>query len=193
MNVYFNGIAAPLLSASLNEIDAVVPFENLDPVEFPTSTVAILKNGVEIDGSPVPVAAVAPALYADSLGCLTSFNADGTVNSAVHPAALGSSILVFGEGAGQMSPAVTGAIGNGQSRILGSVGAFLFPARISWHGLSGHCGRTDSLCGRCSGYVEGVFELQIMLPASFGIGQQKLQVGVGGVGATYCIWLKNVN
>ncbi len=46
--------------ASATQIEAVVPFENLDPVEFPTSTVAILKNGVEIDGPPVPVAAVAP-------------------------------------------------------------------------------------------------------------------------------------
>ncbi len=30
VNVYFNGIAAPLLSVSPNEIDAVVPFENMD-------------------------------------------------------------------------------------------------------------------------------------------------------------------
>ncbi len=55
VNVYFNGIAAPLLSVSANQIEAVVPFENLDPVEFPTSTVVILKNGSEIVGSPVPV------------------------------------------------------------------------------------------------------------------------------------------
>ncbi len=145
-------------------------------MEFPTSTVAILKNGVEIDGAPVPVAAAAPALYADSLGCLTSFNADGTVNSAAHPAALGSSILVFGEGAGLMSPAVTGAIGNGQSRILGSAAASLYLPGFPGMGFPVTAPASILYAGDVPGYVEGVFELQIMLPASFGIGQQKLQV-----------------
>ncbi len=102
VNVYFNGIAAPLLSVSANRrLEAVVPFENLDPVEFPTSTVVILNNGSEIVGSPLPVSRRRVfASHRDSNGCLSAFNSYGTLNSSKNPAALGSFIAIFGEGAG---------------------------------------------------------------------------------------------
>ncbi len=61
----------------------------------------------------------------DTHGCISGFNSDGTLNSSANPAALGWPIAIFGEGAGQMSPAVTGGIGNGKSQIVAPVTALL--------------------------------------------------------------------
>ena len=108
VSVYFNGIAAPILYASRNQINAVVPFELAGAS---ASTVVVLKDGVRLDGPTVVARDVAPAVVTTSEGCVAAINSDGFPNSAAHPAALGSAISVFGEGAGRTTAAVTGAIG----------------------------------------------------------------------------------
>ena len=199
VNVYFNGIAAPLLSASSTQIEAVVPFENLDPVEFPTSTVAILKNGVEIDSPPVPVVAVAPVLLADAQGCISGFNSDGTLNNAANPAALGSFIVIFGEGAGLMNPAITGGIGNGQSQIVAPVTAVLVDPtppsifRADGPGPIQSQPAATLYAGDTPGLVEGIFQLDLLLPSSFRIGQERLSVHIGSSILTPCVWVKPAN
>jgi uncharacterized protein (TIGR03437 family) len=197
VNVYFNGIAAPLLSVSATQIEAVVPFENLDPVEFPTSTVAILKNGQEIDGPPMPVVPVAPVLLTDTKGCVSGFNSDGTLNGSAHPAMLGTFIAIFGEGAGRMNPAITGGIGNGQSHIVASVtaiarngGPFSPPLDTTVIAL---------YAGDVPGFVEGLFQLNLLLPGSLPVLvpaaglQTGLQVVLGGTPLNTCVWVKPAN
>ncbi len=199
VNLYFNGIAAPLLSVSSNQIEAVVPFENLNPVEFPTSTVAILKNGMEIDGPPVPVAATASALLMDSQGCISGFNSDGTLNTQANPATLGSFVAIFGEGAGLMSPAVTGGIGNGQSRILAASAANLSGPSLEAVGVGPLTPPLTILyAGDVPGFVEGLFEMNLQLPTSyamgtFSTGQEQINVTIGNSTVFACVWLKPAN
>lgn len=103
--VYFNGIAAPILLAQYNQINTVVPFQ-VAPGQ--SVNVQVHSN----DG--ISNLATLPAIEQDSwiFGNLDqsgqefafAINEDGTVNSAAHPAKPNSVVTIFVNGAGRLTP-----------------------------------------------------------------------------------------
>ncbi|HEY1497289.1 MAG TPA: SBBP repeat-containing protein, partial [Candidatus Solibacter sp.] len=102
--VLFDGVAAPLLMVSGNQINAIVP----SPVRFRAQTVM----QVEVAGKLLPaqtldVALSSPAVFTvngTGTGWAAALNQDGTVNSPANPAARGSVVWLFANSAGPWQP-----------------------------------------------------------------------------------------
>ena len=98
--VLFDGIPAPMLSAQLSQIVAIVPYG----VAGKTSVqIKVEHNGQTSSAMTVPVTDASPAIFTDQplgKGSPVIQNADGSPNSAANPARKGSIItfLVTGEG-----------------------------------------------------------------------------------------------
>ena len=108
--VLFDGKPAPLLYASANQINTIVPYEvtgNLTQIE-------VQNNGGPTIAWGVPVAPSAPGIFtgdSTGIGQAAVLNQDGSVNSASNPAARGSVIQIFATREGVTVPAgVTASI-----------------------------------------------------------------------------------
>ncbi|HEY7390445.1 MAG TPA: hypothetical protein VH640_18150 [Bryobacteraceae bacterium] len=97
--VTFNGVPAPLLYYSSNQINAIVPYE----VAGQASVNIVVTHYGQTVPFPVPVKDTAPGIFTASqngTGQGAILNADGTLNSASNPAPKGSAITLFATGAG---------------------------------------------------------------------------------------------
>ena len=104
-SVTFDAMAAPLLYAGANQINAIVPFG----VAAKTSTqIVVTVNGISSPAAVEAVAASAPGIYSIDMsgtGQAAALNQDGTVNSASNPAARGSVVSFWITGAGLLNEA----------------------------------------------------------------------------------------
>jgi uncharacterized protein (TIGR03437 family) len=101
--VLFDSVAAPLLFASPNQINTVVPFG----VAAPGTKVQVLYQGQPTASATVPVQAASPAVFAldgSGGGQGAILNQDGSVNSGTNPARAGSVVVIYSTGAGLTSP-----------------------------------------------------------------------------------------
>jgi uncharacterized protein (TIGR03437 family) len=101
--VLFDSVAAPLLFASPNQINTVVPFG----VAAPGTKVQVLYQGQPTASATVPVQAASPAVFAldgSGGGQGAILNQDGSVNSGTNPARTGSVVVIYSTGAGLTSP-----------------------------------------------------------------------------------------
>lgn len=101
--VFFDSTAAPLLYASAGQINVVVPYG----IAAQTSTSMHVEiNGVASSSQTLAVGAAAPGIF-------IVLNEDYSINSAAHPAARESVLILYATGEGQTSPAgVDGKIAN---------------------------------------------------------------------------------
>jgi uncharacterized protein (TIGR03437 family) len=100
--VLFDGVAAPVLSASASQVSAIVPFGISGKS---TVGVVVEVGGVKSNTSTVVVLPAVPALFTDDLlGAAAAVNQDGTVNGPRHPAPAGSVLALFATGGGEMTP-----------------------------------------------------------------------------------------
>jgi len=136
--VFFNGIPAPILYSSDQQINVQVPFEIagastvqmqivnkqiVNPVSE-TRTVGVVARQPSIFLSPAALASPFPNL--STCGAATAFgqaalalNSDGTVNDCTNPATAGSMVTVFLNGFGVVTPALaTGVITQGPAIAL---------------------------------------------------------------------------
>jgi uncharacterized protein (TIGR03437 family) len=103
-SVLFDGVPAPILYASSNEIHLVAPYAISGGA---TTNVQVVNGGQFIAGLALPVAVASPALFtADGrgVGQAAILNQDLTLNSPSNPAAAGSVLVLYATGAGQTSP-----------------------------------------------------------------------------------------
>ena len=129
LRVLFNGIAAPILYSAAQQINVQVPFEigGAGTVQMQVISQAISETDT------LQIAAREPAVFLSSaalestipgwsmcgqtqaLGqAAAALNADGSVNDCTNPAAGGSTVTVFVNGFGAVTPALpTGAIPEG--------------------------------------------------------------------------------
>jgi len=109
--ILFDGKPAPLIYASRNQTNAIVPYEVANQA---STTVEVVYNGVTSAAWGVPIAAAAPAIFTDDAtgtGQAAVLNQDSSVNSPANPAPRGTVIQIFATGEGQTSPpGVTGSI-----------------------------------------------------------------------------------
>jgi uncharacterized protein (TIGR03437 family) len=103
--VLFDGVAAPILYADQNQINAIAPWE-LTPGK--STAVTVESAGVSSPALTVPVVSADPGIFrlqfSPPPGQGAVLNQDGSVNSADNPAAIGSIVSIFGTGMGLLNP-----------------------------------------------------------------------------------------
>jgi len=167
--VLFDGIPAPLLYTSANQVGVVVPFE----VAGTTQMTLQSAEGQSTTAS-LPVVAATPAVFTTSgmgNGQAAALNQDGTLNSSTNPASTGSIVTLFATGLGQTNPpGVDGA-------VTGSAPALpVLPVSVSIGGLPAYV----LYAGAAPGLVEGVSQINARIPALSATGSNILVVVQAG-------------
>jgi uncharacterized protein (TIGR03437 family) len=113
-SVLFDGRLAPLLYASPNQINVIVPY-GISGEDVTQMT--ITSGGQVIARLPLPASAAAPAIFtqdATGVGPAAILNQDTSPNSPLNPADRGSIVVLFATGAGQTDPpSVDGQVSTG--------------------------------------------------------------------------------
>jgi len=152
-----NEIASPMLYASSNQINAVVPYA----VSGPSADLVIETAGQRLRGVTLPVASVTPAIFtlnSTGVGAGAILNEDYSVNAPSNPASRGSVVSIFATGAGQMNPPATDAQ-LGDSAALGKP---VLPVLIAIQGNA-----VDPLyAGAVPGLISGLIQVNFRIPDS---------------------------
>jgi uncharacterized protein (TIGR03437 family) len=184
--VYFNGVAAPLIYTSANQVAALVPFATSGA----STQVSVFYQGQLSAPVAVPVAAAAPAIYTldkSGQGQAAAVNQDGTnaINGAAHPIKIGSYISLYITGAGQTNP--PGADG--------APGAVPYP--LPTLGVTASVGgklANVQYAGGALGLVAGVMQINVQIPSGIAPGNSvpvALQVGTATTPAGVTIAVTN--
>ena len=151
-SVLFDGIAAPLLSVSADQVSTVVPFG------VTGTTQMVVANGAgQTSAASLTVAAATPALFTSSglgSGQASALNEDGSANSATNPASAGSLISLYATGLGLTTPPGTdGAVATVLAIPNLPVSVFIggLPAYVVY-------------AGAAPGLIEGAFQINVRIP-----------------------------
>jgi trimeric autotransporter adhesin len=164
--VYFNNAAAPILYASTNQINVVVPFG----IQGTTAQVVVNYLGQNSAPQTVNVVAAAPALFtlnATGSGQAAALNQDFSVNGPSNPAKAGSYIILYGTGAGLTNPP-------SQDGAVAAVPLPLpvLPITVTIGGQSA----TTSYAGAAPALVDGVIQINATVPSGLGSGSVAVPV-----------------
>lgn len=108
--VLFDGIPAPLLYTTADQLSAIVPYEVSGQSQ---TAIQVEYQGVRSAPFPVPVALTSPAVFTlneSGAGQGAIVNQDGSINGPNNPAARGDVVSIYGTGEGQTLPAGTDGI-----------------------------------------------------------------------------------
>ena len=194
LSVYFNGVAAPLLYVSKNQINAVVPFEIANASQ--TSVVILKKDAVQLPAVYLPVVASAPVIFTvgGNLSQGAILNQDGTLNTPAHPAPRGSVISIWATGAGLMQPLpADGFLGNGKIHI--PLPVTVWASAPTWHCFPVPPVSLEILyAGDAPGLVEGVVQINArvtdQVPVGCWSGGTTLDLTIGNATTRATIWVK---
>jgi uncharacterized protein (TIGR03437 family) len=98
--VLFDGIPAPLLYVSEDQVNAVAPFGLSPPKNTTVRVVAGSETSPDMQGVGVPSR---PTVFS-RFGAAAAINEDGTANAASNPAKLGSVVSIWVTGVGRVFP-----------------------------------------------------------------------------------------
>jgi uncharacterized protein (TIGR03437 family) len=177
--VTIDGVPAPLLMVSGEQINAVVPYE----VAGKTSVNLVVRRtsgGTQVSSTTIPltIAPTAPAIFA--LGGMGTgqgavLNQNNTINGTASPAANGSVIVVYATGAGALNP--TAATGS----VTASTGT-MFPLPVA--GVTATVGglpATVLYAGAAPGFISGFMQINLRLPSALPAGTHPVILTIGGV------------
>lgn len=161
ISVMFGGTAAPLLYAGPNQINAIAPFE----ISGGTSTlVSIANSSGTATQMTVPVVAAAPGMFTSNgsgTGQGAILNQDTSINSAANPAARGSIVVLYANGAGQTNP----------GGVDGQVSAAPLPVPVLPVTVTiGGAAAQVLYAGPAPGLVAGVLQVNCRVPATINPG-----------------------
>ena len=177
--MFFNGIPAPILYSSGQQINVQVPFE----VAGQTSVlIQVVNKQVPLPLVETHTFAVAerqPAIFLSTAGMTSPFpgytlcsgtvsigpaalavNADGTVNDCSNPAVVGSTVTLFVNGLGQLTPALTTGTIAAAPAVTLAPGVNLLGRNFS---------PLDTTTKTLPGALNGVEQVQFEAPASPGV------------------------
>jgi glucosylceramidase len=176
-SVQIDGIAAPLVYVSPQQINAQVPWE-----ATPGSATLTVTHAGMAASQTVSIAAAGPAiftLYGNPQAA--ALNQDYAVNSQANPAAAGQAILLFGTGFGAVSPAVpTGAAASADSlsqvtaKVTATVGGAA--AQVLFAGLA-------------PGFA-GLWQINLTLPAGISGAVPTIVTVAGMASNTVTVWVE---
>ena len=177
VQVTVGGYAAPVMYVSAGQVNAVVPYE-VASLQSVGVTVKFL--GQASNAFTLPVGATAPGVFtlnATGSGQGLILNAaDYSVNGPAKPAAKGSYVLVYVTGEGATLPAgTTGLVTVAQPAPPYTPGPLL--TVVPW--VNGQIAYFN-FAGEAPGFVSGVMQVNVQIPANAPSGDLPLQVSVGG-------------
>jgi uncharacterized protein (TIGR03437 family) len=167
--VTINGVAAPIVYTSIDQVNAIVPYEASG-----IANVQVTYAGTASQAWAIPIAPSAPSVFtigSAGVGAGAIVNSDGSVNSPSNPASRGSAIQIYATGGGQTSPASsTGAVATGAASLT-------LPYSVSIGGAN-----TQVLyAGSAPGEVDGVVQMNVVVPSSVTGASLLVVVTVGGI------------
>ncbi len=169
--VLFDGIPAPMIYASSGQVNAVVPFE----VSNATTQVQIVYGGQTSPAFPMSLAVATPGVFTSDgsgSGQAAALNQDYTLNSVDNPAAEGSVVTIYAEGAGQLNP----TLADGSVVTANNLPQPVLPVSVLVNGQPA----TVLYAGGAPGFVAGLLQVNFQLPAGLPSGSSVpvvLQVG----------------
>ncbi|MGA3235026.1 MAG: hypothetical protein ABSG03_01885 [Bryobacteraceae bacterium] len=168
-SVYVDGVPAPVLYASPNQVSAIVPFS----LSGSTAQVFVLNQNQSTAPVAVNVAPSATAVFtanSSGQGQAAAINQDNSVNGSAHPASSGQIVTLFITGAGQTDPA-------GQNGQLATA-----PLPIPVLSVSAAIGGQNAAikyAGASQGTVAGIIQINAVVPSGLPAGNASLIVQVG--------------
>jgi uncharacterized protein (TIGR03437 family) len=169
--VLFNGIPAPLLMVQANQINAIVPGAITG-----TAQVQVVNQGVTSSAAALQLAASAPYLFtanASGKGQGAILNQNTSANSEANPAAKGSIVVLFGDGAGALNPSeADGAI---TPSALDKIPKIVQPVSVQIGGIAAEV----IYSGPAPGEVAGLMQINVRIPAGVASGAAPVVVKVG--------------
>ncbi len=179
VQVLVNGQPVPIIYASSDQINAVVPFG----IGSSTTLDLVLNNGSAASNhASLQVQDATPdAFKANANGQAAALNQDGSRNDRT-PAAEGSIVQVFATGFGEMYPQPTdGAI------LTGTLPMLTFPVQVLWKGQPLHV----TYAGPAPSLVAGAIQVNFRLPQPMTSGPQSFQFQVGSrIGGPFVLQLQ---
>ena len=155
--ILIGGVAAPLLYAGPNQINAVVPFE---VASVASTTIQVVTASGGSESFPMSVASAVPELISevtDGVVSVIALNQDGSLNFYNNPALAGSVVVFYAFGAGALSPPLQDAAiaGDSLSYAANPVSILLngVPLKILY-------------AGSAPGIVAGVMQINAQLPTT---------------------------
>jgi uncharacterized protein (TIGR03437 family) len=179
LQVFFDGVAAPILYAQKQQVNVQAPFELANPA----TPVHIEYNGVATWPTTLAVQAAAPAIFPPDVSGQSSqalvVNQDGTMNSASNPAPRGSIVALWGTGGGVTIPSsITGGFTPLESRA-----PLALPASIALG--SAAIGIRVTYSGVSPTLSSGIFQVNFEIPADAPLGPYvPLSLAIGSVKST---------
>ena len=164
--VTVNGIAAPLLYASLSQVNFQVPPQT----STGTATIAIAVNGSPAGATAVAVQPAAPGIFLFGQRA-AALNQDGSVNGPSQPAAVGSGLAVFVTGLGATAPVVSAGTAAPATPL--SVASTAVTATI------GGQSATVFYAGLAPGFA-GLYQIDMLVP-QLAAGDYPVVISAGGV------------
>lgn len=167
--VLFDGVAAPIIYTSQNQIATVVPFAVAGRSAV---TITIESLGATSAALRVPVRAFKPALFtidASGSGPAAILNQNASVNSAANAADQQSVISLFLTGLGQTNPASI------DGQIVSTSANIVAPVSVTVNGQAAEV----QYAGNAPSLVPGVNQINVRLPQSTITGANAIQVTVG--------------
>jgi uncharacterized protein (TIGR03437 family) len=183
VRVWFDGVPAPILFVSAEQVSAIVPYATAGKSR---TAVQVEVDGRKSDPVEVPVTDAAPGIFtvaASGRGQAAMFNWDGTVNTPANGAPRDSVVTFFATGAGQTNPpgADDGQLTDAVPQPVASVRVFVgaSPVRVEY-------------AGAARGLPAGLLQVTVYLPEDApGFSEMFLELEVAGkrspLGVTFAI------
>ncbi len=159
--VLFDGIHAPLLYTSSNQVGAIVPFG----LSKSTTKVQVLYQGALSSSVSMPVVPATPFLFSldgTGVGPGATVNQDDSLNSADNPASRGSIVILYGTGGGNTTPSAT----DGQLLTAPPYPALALPVTVQ----IGKQAAQVLYAGVAPGAVPGILQLNVLVPETAPVG-----------------------
>ena len=173
----FNGIPAPMIYASSEQVSAVVPYE-IAPIPNPSVWIRYVgqtSNAYQLNSAPT-----VPGLFTQNSsgsGPGAILNQDNSLNGLGNPAAKGSIVQVYLTGEGQTIPqGVTGAITTVTLPPPQVTPAPVLPIGVTINGQPA----LYVYAGEAPGLVAGVMQLNVQIPSNAQSGPLPITVSIGG-------------
>ena len=173
-SVLFNGTPAPVLYTSATQVSAVVPFG----VSGSSVNMTVVYQGQSSTATSLNVAPASPAIFtlnSSGTGPAAALIPGGVVNDAGHPAKAGDVVTLYMTGAGQTNPPSSDGRLGGDGTLSNPYLLPLLPVTATVGGKTA----TVTFAGSAPGAVNGVIQVNLMIPDGLAAGASPVAVQVG--------------
>ncbi len=169
--VLINAVPAPMIFTSTGQVNAIVPYE---VGTSGSASVQVVSQGILSTAWAVPVVPAAPSILTSGgagVGQGAIVNQDHSLNNETNPALRGTVVEIYTTGGGQTSPlSSTGSV----ARVAASL---TLPLSVTIGGVNAQV----LYAGNAPGEIEGVVQINVMVPPTAMPGTLPVVVTIGGV------------